>query len=664
MNTLLSDKIGIPASTFSRIVHGFVKKLTMRKPAEAQLHQKNEIMKSVLESLSHPFYVINANDYTIALANSSACKKGSAEGSTCYALMHRTDKPCGTQGHMCPLEEVKKTGKPAVVEHVHYDEAGNMRDMEVHCYPIFDGGGNVVQVIEYSLDITERKRTEEGLRLHSAIIANMEEGVSLFRDRDGKIIFINPKFEKMFGYKPGELIGKHISIIHPPTDKNSKEISQEIMECLNEKGNWGGEIKNIRKNGESFWCYANISKFEHPGHGTVWISVHQDITERKQAEEALAESEEHYRTIVEFSNDMIWALDMEGRFMFFNKAAEELSGYRSVEWKGRSFVPLLRKEDLPRVIEVFQKTLSGKPQQYEVTVKRFDGSDLMLSVNSAPYYSKGKITGTVSSARDITELKMAEEIRLENERLAYATKAKSEFLTVMSHELRTPLNSIIGFSDLLAQKTVGELNSKQEHFANNILASGKHLLGLISDILDLSKVEAGKMELVIEKVPVPDLINETIILLREKAADHSVVLKKELDPALDVIEADQQRLKQIFFNLISNSIKFSKPEGGCVTITTKKEGDMGKFIVSDTGIGIKDEDLGRLFKTFEQLDSGTSRKYGGSGLGLAITKNLVELHGGRIIAESKYGAGTTFTFFLPVIVENKNNEPAVNNDGK
>ncbi len=262
--------------------------------------------------------------------------------------------------------------------------------------------------------------------------------------------------------------------------------------------------------------------------------------------------------------------------------------------------------------------------------------------------TKDEPMAMVSVVSDITEFKKAEKIRMENMRLAIASSAKSEFLANMSHELRTPLNSIIGFSELLQQNSHGDLNEKQNKYVDNVLTSSKFLLNLINDILDLSKVEAGKIEPVFEKMPVHAVINETMCLIKEKASKHNVLLNKEFDPDLNIIEADQQRFKQILFNLLSNAVKFSKKEGGAVTVTTKKEGDMARISVSDTGIGIKEEDMGKLFMEFEQLDPGISRKYGGTGLGLAISKKLVELHSGRIWVESRFGEGSTFAFLLPL----------------
>lgn len=192
--------------------------------------------------------------------------------------------------------------------------------------------------------------------------------------------------------------------------------------------------------------------------------------------------------------------------------------------------------------------------------------------------------------------KAHEEIREKGDKLAYVSNQKSEFLANMSHELRTPLNSIIGFSELLEQKIHGDLNEKQERYLKNIIISSKFLLSLINDILDLSKVEAGKIELVPEMLSVPKVIEETIILIKEKASNHNIHIRKEFDPDMEYLWADKQRFKQIFFNLLSNSIKFSKPEGGSITIISKKEGDMARFSISDTGIGIKKENMHKLFK--------------------------------------------------------------------
>jgi PAS domain S-box-containing protein len=378
-------------------------------------------------------------------------------------------------------------------------------------------------------------------------------------------------------------------------------------------------------------------------------SVELPYEKLAEAEEKLLHAvEAKYRTMIENSNDLIWMLDRQGNFTFFNKKTEEISGYRMEEWIGKSFEPLTIPADLPRIKQVFYEALAGKSVQYEVNVFRKDGTIMVLSVNTAPIYEDGEVAGAVSFGRDITELKQAEVLRLENERLTLTNQAKSEFLAIMSHELRTPMNAVIGFSELMKAKKAGDLNEKQERYIDNILTSSKHLLVLINGILDLTSVESGKIKLAIEKIPVPEAINETLNLLKATAEERNVIFKKEIDPQLDYIEADRQRFIQILFNLVGNAVKFSKEDGGIVTVTAKKEENMAKISVSDTGIGIKEEDLGKLFHAFRQLDMSISRKYGGAGLGLAISKQLVELQGGKIRAESKYGAGSTFTFLLPL----------------
>lgn len=324
------------------------------------------------------------------------------------------------------------------------------------------------------------------------------------------------------------------------------------------------------------------------------------------------------------------------------------------EHTSEAFIELIHPDDRAAMLRWIEAIYSGKKEpELDFRILLTDGAVRFIRCSGEALFDKNnnKPVRAIGAAQDITDIKKAEMMQVENEQLALASKTKSEFLANMSHELRTPLNSIIGFSELLKQNTNGELNEKHSHFVDNIHTSGKFLLNLINDILDLSKVEAGKLELVIEKISVPRVIDETLSLIKEKAANHNLLLKKELNPSITVMEADQQRVKQVIFNMLSNALKFSKPEGGTITITVKKEGEMARFSVSDTGIGIKEEDMDKLFRTFEQLDSGITKKYGGSGLGLAISRRLVELHGGKIWVESSYGVGTTFYFTLPIVAK-------------
>lgn len=519
-----SDETGILADAFNRMVSQLTHEINEHRLTVEKLSRKNEFVKTVLESLSHPFYVINADDYTIALANSAVVPDGLEDGITCYALTHKAEKPCGPGEHRCPLDEVRRTGKPVIVEHLHYNKAGNLRNMEIHCYPIFDDKGKVVQVIEYSLDITERKL----------------------------------------------------------------------------------------------------------------------------AEKMLEESEERFRTLVDNAVDGIVMAETETKKQYIaNKMMCRMLGYSLEEFKNLSVMDIHPEQDVPWVMELFEKQAKGEVTLImDIPIKRKDGSVFYADINATPLKISGK-TYNIGIFRDVTERRRNEEIRRQNERLVLANKAKSEFLAVMSHELRTPLNAIIGFSDLLIKKDAGELNEKQQRYASNVITSGKHLLSIIDDILDLTRIESGKMEIIAGKMSVPDAINESIDMINENAKNQNITIKKQISSDIEFIDTDERKFQQILNNLLSNAVKFSKPEGGTITITAEKDADMAKFSVSDTGIGIKDEDLGRLFHSFEQLDAGISRKFGGTGLGLAVSKKLLELLGGRITAQSRYGEGSTFTFYLP-----------------
>jgi signal transduction histidine kinase/DNA-binding response OmpR family regulator len=231
--------------------------------------------------------------------------------------------------------------------------------------------------------------------------------------------------------------------------------------------------------------------------------------------------------------------------------------------------------------------------------------------------------------------------------LEAANRHKSEFLASMSHELRTPLNAIIGFSEVLLERLFGELNDKQDEYLRDILDSGRHLLSLINDILDLSKVEAGHMEIELGRFSLPEALENGLTMVREHASRHGIALSLEVDPAIDVIEADERKVKQVVFNLLSNAVKFT-PDGGQVGITAKLDAAAVRITVWDRGIGIAPEDQERIFEEFQQVGGRDGQEREGTGLGLALARRFVELHGGELSMESALGQGSRFTFTLPV----------------
>jgi len=383
-------------------------------------------------------------------------------------------------------------------------------------------------------------------------------------------------------------------------------------------------------------------------HTNIEIALYKHEMEKK-----LKEKEHFISAMLESLGEAVIATDEKGIIKIMNPFAEALTGWKRDDVSGKPLSAIINviREEAGKTVEDPVAKVMREGNFYGLSDNAIliskDGMKTPVDIiGSLIKDDRDNIIGTVVFFNDITERMRTQEIRLENERLSYASRVKSEFLANMSHELRTPLNAIIGFSQLLDMDS--DMNEKHYEYVKFIFSAGEHLLNLINDILDLSKVEAGKMELSIENFSLPGAIDEALVLIKEKAIKHNIIIKKELDPQLESIEADKLRVKQILFNLLSNAVKFSNKEDGTVTITSKKAEDLAQISISDTGIGIKKEDMGKLFTEFHQLDSGITRKYGGTGLGLAITKNLVELHGGKIMVESKYGEGSTFTFLLPL----------------
>jgi signal transduction histidine kinase len=287
-------------------------------------------------------------------------------------------------------------------------------------------------------------------------------------------------------------------------------------------------------------------------------------------------------------------------------------------------VPLLREEQVVGAL-VVRRTAPGPFPQETVDLLQTFATQSVLAINNA---------------------RLFHEIELKSRELEIASHHKSEFLANMSHELRTPLNAIIGFSDVLLERLFGELNDKQAEYLEDILGSGRHLLSLINDILDLSKVEAGRMELELGTFMLAEALDNGLTMVRERASDHGVILSLDVDDDIGVIEADERKVKQVIFNLLSNAVKFTQDRGR-VDVIARLIGDQVEVSVRDTGVGIAPEDQRRIFEEFQQAPSGQASGREGTGLGLALARKFVELHGGRLWVDSKVGVGSTFTFTLP-----------------
>ncbi|NTU81886.1 MAG: PAS domain-containing protein, partial [Chloroflexales bacterium] len=382
------------------------------------------------------------------------------------------------------------------------------------------------------------------------------------------------------------------------------------------------------------------------------IGVNFDITERKRVELALREGEERYRTLVEYMTQGV-IVYQDGRVVFCNAAATAIIGCADIDLLGCSVADLavlLHADDAAGLHTWLEAELLGvSTYSTPFHFSRVTDGQLCWLVSDATATSYHGRPAVLVMLSDVTALKLAEEqLRQANLEMIRAARMKDEFLANMSHELRSPLNAILGFSESLQDEIYGPLSERQHTAMRHVETSGQHLLALITDILDLSKVEAGRMSLAVERVRLAEVCQASLLFVKGLATKKSLRLNFVLSDPAAHLEADPKRLKQILVNLLSNAVKFT-PDGGQVGLEVTPDDAAGevRFAVRDTGIGIAPEDLMRLFQPFVQLDSSLSRQHEGTGLGLALVRRLAELHGGTVLAESEPGVGSCFTLVLP-----------------
>jgi PAS domain S-box-containing protein len=376
---------------------------------------------------------------------------------------------------------------------------------------------------------------------------------------------------------------------------------------------------------------------------------------------SLSGSDVFLSALVESSYDAVCVMDEHGKIITWNRAAEGIYGYDSASALGMPASLLVAHDSR----ESFQKAInllegSQRPRALDIYGVRRDGSAFPVEVVLATW--QDDVTGekrSVVVTHDVSERRQAEAMRRDKEAAEEANRAKSQFLANMSHELRTPLNAIIGFSEILHDRTFGELTPKQERYVGNILSSGRHLLQLINDILDLSKIEAGRVQLEYAAFSPLTAVRTVDNLVKALLQKKNITLEVEGGTSLPPLIADQAKFKQVLYNLISNAIKFT-PENGnvMVALSTAGNGTLLQVDVKDTGIGIKQEDQDRIFREFEQVDNSYSRQQQGTGLGLALVKKFIEMHGGRIwVSSGGEGKGSTFSFTVPFSPEGSGPSP-------
>ena len=528
--------------------------------------------------------------------------------------------------------------------------------------------------------------------LQNAII-NSANFSSIATDEKGVIQIFNVGAERMLGYAATDVLNKITPAdISDPQEviARAAELSLELstpitpgFEALVFKASRGiediYELTYIRKDGSRFPAIVSVTALRDAQGGVIgYLLIGTDNTVRKEAEAAkevldqrLRDQQFYTRSLIEANIDALMMTDPKGIISDVNQQMMTLTGRTRDELIGAPSENFFTHP--ARAAAAIQRVLiENKVSNYELTVRVRNGDETVVSYNAATFYDQnGNLRGVFASARDVTERKLFESaLNDKNIELERASRLKTEFLATMSHELRTPLNAIIGFSEALRDGLMGPMSDHQRGYVSDIFTSGQHLLSLINDILDLSKVEAGMMTLELETVDLPGLLSDSLSIVREKAAAQNISLKLVTGEGLGACQFDRRKTKQVVYNLLANAVKFSHV-GGAVTLNARRvprsavgtlesdwpihpfalaQSDYTEFLeisVQDSGIGISRSDMTKLFQAFSQIDSSLARKFEGTGLGLAMVKQLAELHEGTVAVASEEGQGACFAVWFP-----------------
>ena len=465
-------------------------------------------------------------------------------------------------------------------------------------------------------------------------------------DERGIVQSANPAVARLFGYAPSELVGRNVSMLMPSPhrEQHDEYLARYLRTGEARVIGIGRELEALRRDGSSFPIELSLSEVNSGDHRR-FTGVIRDITARKQAEQALRESQGRIQAILDTAVDAIITIDEHGIVENANPAVERLFGYSPAELIGRNvsmLMPSPHREQHDEYLARYLRTGEGRVIGIgrELEALRRDGSTfpIELSLSEVPGSHNRRFTGII---RDITVRKQAEEALLRADAL------KDEFLANTSHELRTPLNGIIGIGQSMLDGATGQLTADQRGNLGMVVASGRRLASLVNDLLDFSKLRHEKIELRCRPTDVHAVTDLVLTVSRALVGKRPLRLFNRVDPRVPLVDADDDRVQQVLFNLVGNAIKFT-PGGGAVEVFAEVQGNRVEVTVSDTGIGIPRERFDAIFESFSQGDGSEAREHGGTGLGLAITRQLVELHGGTIRVDSQVGAGSRFRFDLPL----------------
>jgi PAS domain S-box-containing protein len=564
------------------------------------------------------------------------------------------------------LKKVRKTGEFVTQEASVADIKGTELWFHSTLVPVNDDKGQLDYIIVVSIDITERKRAEEELRLKGEIITSMAEGAHLVRASDGIILYANPRFEEMFGYGTGELNGKHVSVLNNSSDKANDKLVDEVFESLRKDNAWSGEVHNVKKDGTLFWSYVTISTIEHPEHGEVAVTVQTDITERKRAEAEKEKFRARYEGIFNGSMDSIVYSTLYGKLVDVNDSFQQLTGYTRDELLNKVYYQDLTPPEYYEAegIKVEELIATGIPVEMEKEYIRKDGTRVPISFNAFLVRDElGKPAGLAAVIRDLTETKRADAEFLKAQKL----ESLGVLAGGIAHDFNNILTGIVGNISVAKASLGSDKAYARLTAAENATA---HATGLAQQLLTFSKGGTPVKKISYTKNLIKDAVSFSL-------SGSNVMREYSIQEELWPVDIDTGQINQVISNIAINA-RYAMPEGGLLKVGAEnitidnnnkdamggllKEGRYIKITVTDNGTGIDKEYLDKIFDPY------FTTKKGGSGLGLATSYSIIKKHDGHITVESQLGAGTTFHLYLPASKElpgDKDHEEIITSlDGK
>jgi PAS domain S-box-containing protein len=540
-----------------------------------------------------------------------------------------------------------------------------------------DVDGQVKIIIGTAQDITDRKNTEAALRASDQrwqfALESAGDGIWDWNIQNNEVFF-SLQWKAMLGYTDDEFENRFESwenLVHPD---DIAQCYEDIDKCLNHETLLYENEHRLRCKDRSYkWILARGKVFEVDANGQALrlMGTHTDLSDRKRAALELQQLSERLTLALKSGAIGCWDWNINDNSLYWDDRMYEIYGVTKQpddRLTYETWLQAVHPEDLHIIESILQQSAAGVSDfDAEFRIVRPDGEVCSIKDYGVVIRdSFGNAQSMIGINLDISDRKQAEaQLQQINKELLRATKLKDEFLANMSHELRTPLNAILGLSNVMGEQVLGSLNEKQLKAIGTVESSGEHLLSLINDILDLSKISSGMMELDTESVSVLNLCDSSLVFVKQQAFQKKVQIDSKIPQHINNINVEERRIRQVLVNLLSNAVKFTPCEGKVSLLVAFGQGDTWQgeamipqqfriqnspmiiFQVVDTGIGIDSNDLQRLFQPFIQVSSSLNRQYEGTGLGLALVKQIVELHGGQVMAESEVGKGSRFTFALP-----------------